>query len=273
MTLFTKTVLFAASALLVVGVALVLIEPEPAGDDDSATVAEPEPRALLETETPLRDDRARKAELSQRNRRQMEIAIAEVVESDRASSASAVLESYLDELVQRARQRGTVGALDVEPGMRAIDERMMDLGARRAEQLREAFSRRMLGLAAQLDPEAFDEAAPMDFDSLLIALANSAAGPKRQAALARCLRAVDGLDPDAQPDALERIQAVVSQEQSGESPSPPDWSGLEDAVLRAEGDARGRAIQAYIAAAGTLEPSAHDEKMARLDRLLRDASP
>lgn len=67
------------------------------------------------------------------------------------------VEAYLDRLVERARARGAVTALDVEPGFAAIDQIAPEMGAESAERLRWRFDNRMMELGTELEAGAGDE--------------------------------------------------------------------------------------------------------------------
>jgi len=59
--------------------------------------------------------------------------------------------AYLDELEHRARRRGQVTALEVEPGVEAIHRLAGDVPAERIDALRAAFSTRMATLSRDLE--------------------------------------------------------------------------------------------------------------------------
>jgi hypothetical protein len=145
------------------GVVLVQLRDEPSGPTATVPVA----AAGLQVDRDTRHastTRARRRHVARKQSTRMEIAriIRQEVEPLRGVEQ---VEAYLARLEARARAKGRVTALEVEPGIAAIRGLLPRIGQKRVRLQVTAFGRRMTSLAARLDGRTLSKA-PVDLPRL-----------------------------------------------------------------------------------------------------------
>lgn len=184
------------------------------------------------------------------------------------------LDLYLHELERTARARGQVTALEVAPGLAAIDAAYPGDPERGP-----AFARRMETLARELGQSTQapdDPPADVAATSLLDAIRKAPAGPDRDKLVRQAITAISRLPVAEQEAAGQALDsATADRNAAAAAPTPPSRS--PDDVLAALGstrDAEGRRalVQEFMNAASTLPIEEQERRFKDLDRVTAAAA-
>jgi hypothetical protein len=172
------------------------------------------------------------------------------------------LDVFLDELARAARERGHVTALEVVPGLAAIDAAYPGDPERGP-----AFARRMEDLSRGLgEPPPGDEprngaTAP----ALLQAIASTPAGPARDKLVPQALAAIGRLPVDQQEEASRALdRATAASAPPAPSAAAPD-SLLAQITSTRDPQARHQLVTQFLDAAGQLPPDEQERRFRQLD--------
>jgi hypothetical protein len=192
----------------------------------------------------------------------MRAKIREAIEASPVSSA-AQLDRYLDGLVEQARKKGAVTALEVEPGLAMIMKFSED------PEKHAAFSRRMVDLQSELSgrkPEPPPD--PKTLADKIVTLTDSikkTEGEQKQVLIKEYLAAAQQLPEDQMNDAMAKLNAIA-----GQHTPPPDsaaadalWSGIESAK---DEETRQDLIREYLNYIHGLPPEEEQERLAKLNK-------
>jgi hypothetical protein len=170
------------------------------------------------------------------------------------------LDAYLDELASAARARGQVTALEVAPGLAAIDAAYPGDQERSA-----AFSRRMEELQRELEPtpppSADEPPAGVTAASLLQAL-TTASGPERDKLTRQAITAIDRLPEAEQAEASKALERATAS-----APAAPEAPAtlLAQIAGTTDPDARRDLLHRFSTAAGALPPEQQETLYRQLD--------
>lgn len=123
---------------------------------DRSPAVRPEP-AMVPQPVPephrVPDFRAQPSEETLSNAKALEDEIAtEAAQQEERIQTAADLQRYLDQLEQRARRKGKVSALEIEPAVRVLSRMSPQLGPDEVIRLQNEFGARMSALSSELDP-------------------------------------------------------------------------------------------------------------------------
>jgi hypothetical protein len=139
----------------------------------------------------------------------MRAQIRQAIETDVAPLHSeGDVDRYLGDLEARARRNGRVTALELEPGIRAIQRLADELGHERADEKLAAFAQKMTRLAAEVDGRE-RPAPPPDLDDLARRI-ERASGAERDTLVRRYQEATHTLPADEKLRELERLGRLIA---------------------------------------------------------------
>jgi hypothetical protein len=118
------------------------------------------------------------------------------------------VERYLGDLEARARRNRRVTALEVEPGVEAIQRLAGEIGPERTQEKLATFTQTMARLSAELDGRD-RPAPPTDFNDLARRI-EAARGDERNALIRRYDEATRGLPPEEQQREIERLNRLAA---------------------------------------------------------------
>jgi hypothetical protein len=176
------------------------------------------------------------------------------------------LDVYLDELERAARAQGHVSALEVAPGLAAIEAAYPEDTERSA-----AFARRMEDLQRELvpnpPPPADEPPAGVTAASVLQALSTTPSGPERDKLVRQALVAIGRLPEAEQFEASQALERATSTAAPAEAPAAPETL-LAQISATTDPAARRTLVERFSAAAGSLPP----DQQAPLYRQLDEAT-
>lgn len=177
------------------------------------------------------------------------------------------LDAYLDELETRARTKGLVSALEVEPGMMAIEKLLLPKGPEVVANAQADYARRMTRLSRSLRGLPEQEQPPeVDFDALYQRIAESS-GSERQKHIGSYLEGLDFLEPEEREVRLAELDTLVVADK--ETRAEGDlWEHLQAVRDATSADERRQAVRHYLDAADNLDPERTAQALADLDRLV-----
>ena len=188
--------------------------------------------------------------------------IREAIDAAPVSSA-AQLDGYLDGLVEQARKKGMVTALEVEPGLEMIARYADD------EEKQAVFSRRMQALQAQLsktkpEPAPDEQTASNRIAALAQAIA-TAEGEAKQALIRQYLELANHLPEERMGEALAKLNSLAGQPQAPADLAAAEalWAGIESAE---DNDMRQTLIREYSEFIQGLPPEEEEKHVARLNQ-------
>lgn len=172
------------------------------------------------------------------------------------------LDVFLDELARAAREQGHVTALEVVPGLAAIEAAYpgdMERGP--------AFARRMEDLSRELgEPPPGDEPrGGASAQALLQTIASTPPGPARDQLVPQALAAISRLPVDEQDEASRALDRATAA-----SAPAPHAAAAADALLAQIASARDpqlrhRLVTDFLSAAGQLPPDEQERRFRQLD--------
>jgi hypothetical protein len=170
------------------------------------------------------------------------------------------LDVYLDQLAQAARAQGHVSALEVSPGLAAIEAAYPEDLERSG-----AFARRMEALQRELGQTTAgpDDPPPgVTTASLLQALSTTAAGAERDKLVRQTITAIGRLPEAEQAEASKALERATSG-----PPTPPEAPATLLAQIAATTDpaARRDLVMRFSDAAGVLPPEEQETLYRQLD--------
>ena len=121
-------------------------------------------------------------------------------------TTSAAVDAYLEELKAHARANGVVTALEVQPGVEALESLTEQLGDQETIRRSEAFLNEMALLSRELHGETNAPVPAPDLDRLLNAVEQATDSSARQTAIRAYLSAAEQLPEESQEAALNRLR-------------------------------------------------------------------
>jgi hypothetical protein len=180
------------------------------------------------------------------------------------------LDLYLEALERAARERGNVSALEVVPGLAAIDAAYPNDAEKGP-----AFARRMEELARKLgqSTQGADDPPPgVTAHSLLHAVSSTPAGPARDKLIPQALTAISRLPVAEQEEASKALDRATAE---GVVPKPAARAPDELLALVAsttEATARGQLVREFMDATSSLPLEEQERRYRALDRATAAAS-
>ena len=177
-------------------------------------------------------------------------------------ASSEEVERYLADLEVRARERGTVSARELEPGLEAI--RRLGFGLEETYQWMDRFTRRMLTLSEELQG---NEKRPLpDPTQLSEQLSRVKDSPLRELKIREYLDTVAALTPEESAVMLERLDQQLLQET--EAKVAVDFEELTNEIAEASSKNQKQVlIRKYLEAVDGLDPAKAEDHLKRLDKI------
>jgi hypothetical protein len=256
-----STAIFASGLLL--GVAGTLV-----GGARLSRPRPPDPPAAAATAPALLPDhRPSLGPASQDLRRAVNATVAAVIADQRRGIE---LDLYLDALERTAREQGFVSALEVVPGLAAIDAAHPDDTERGP-----AFARRMEALARELGQSPGTPQAPpagITAHALLQAVSSTPPGPARDKLIPQALTAISQLPLAEQEEASKALDRATAQGVDAQPARGPDE------LLALVGSAtdpadRATLVREFLGVASSLPLDEQEQRFAQLERATARGAP
>jgi hypothetical protein len=196
--------LLVAAVVALLGVCGLLVYQMRSEPQDASPAAEPSSAPDLQNGIAVQA----RGELVMRN--EIDRVIRQEVEPLTAYGASeAKVEAYIAQLEARARAKGKVTALEVEPAMAAIEALEDEIGPERVMEKLSAVNRRMGELSARLEGRSLEPPPPADLDRLAMQIARSDGEDVRQRLIRSYLEAAEELESDQQMVRMKQLDQLL----------------------------------------------------------------
>ena len=175
------------------------------------------------------------------------------------------LDRYLEALARRAKENGKVTALEVQPGIEAINRQYSGKNSEKMNEEIVAFSQKMALLSESFSPET-GPSPPVDPDRIYDEVTQEADVGRQEGLVAKYVEQTYLMDPEAQSRALARLNDTVSQTR-GPAEDVDFESMLDEIETTADSGNRQELIRRFLKSIYNAEPGSQAAWLERLNQL------